>query len=211
VDADTRHAAFEESLRVIRQVWRGEGPTREAGIAGPGYEVPLPRANPDLARRSWVAANSLDAARIAGRGGHNMMFSFLRTPEQYASLRAAYGEAGGAGHVAANRPVSLGADDGSAWREAEPALRLLWRRFVDEGKIPRDRPEPETFTLENAPGQFVVGGPETVTRFLRDLHSKAPFDTFNMEPRWEGLAPEQVEATIRRFAEEVAPSLGHLS
>jgi alkanesulfonate monooxygenase SsuD/methylene tetrahydromethanopterin reductase-like flavin-dependent oxidoreductase (luciferase family) len=206
VDANTRHAAFEESLRVIREVWAGAGP-RSAPGAAPRYDPPLPLARPDLLQRSWLAANSLEAAGIAGRGGHNMMFSFLRTPEQYERLYEAYAAAGGLGSVAANRPVYLAGDDDTAWREAEPALRLLWRRFVEEGKIPRDRKEPERFTLENAPGQFVVGSPGTVVQFIRELRRRVPFDTFNIEPRWAGFTPAQVHASMRLFAREVMPGL----
>lgn len=206
VDTETRHERFAESLRTIREVWTGDGPSRPRG-EGTGYEPPLPRARPDLLARSWLAANSLEAAAMAGLGGHNVMFSFLRTPEQYASLYAAYLGAGGKGSVAANRPVYVGEDDASAWAEAEPALRILWRRFVQEGKIPKDRPEPETFNLENAPGQFLVGSAETVTRFIRDLQARVPFDTFNLEPRWAGLTPAQVQTTIRRVAEDVRPRL----
>jgi alkanesulfonate monooxygenase SsuD/methylene tetrahydromethanopterin reductase-like flavin-dependent oxidoreductase (luciferase family) len=212
VDAETRHWNFEQSLRIIRQVWAGEVPTWPD--ASPGYPFmgaassrPLPLARPDLHERAWVAANSLDAARIAARGGFNMLFSFLRTPEQYEALYQAYREEGGRGSVAANRPVYVGEDDPSAWAEAEPALRILWRRFVEEGKIPRDRPEPVTFNLENAPGQFVVGGPDTVARFIRDLRARIPFDVFNVEPRWAGFTPEQVQASMRRFMKEVVPQL----
>ena len=204
VAAETRHARFAESLRVIREVWSGAGPA-SAPEAKPAFGPPLPRAREDLLSRSWVAANSLEAAAIAGAGGHNMMFSFLRTPEQYGALHQAYVAAGGRGSVAANRPVYVGADDASAWREAEPALRILWRRFVQEGKIPADRPEPEVFTNENTPGQFLVGSAETVAAAIRRLREQVPFDTFNLEPRWAGLTPDQVRSTITRVAEDVVP------
>ena len=92
--------------------------------------------------------------------------------------------------MAANRPIFVGEDDADAWAQAERPLRILWKRFVEEGKIPRDRSEPERFTRENAPGQFLVGGPETIIRFVRDLHGRVPFDVFNVEPRWAGFAPE---------------------
>ena len=204
VDAGTRHAAFEESLRLIRLVWSGEGPTQAKG-EGPGYDVPLPLARRDLRARSWVAANSLEAARIAAQGGHNMMWSFLRTPSQYAALSDAYREAGGAMSVAANRPILVAETDAAAWEGAEAGLRLLWKRFVEEGKIPRDRPEPARFDAGNTPGQFLVGSPETVIRFIRDLRRVVPFDTFNVEPRWAGFTPEQVQASIRLFATRVMP------
>ena len=65
----------------------------------------------------------------------NMLFSHLRTPEQYRQYRALYRAAGGRGLVAANRPVFVGPDDDTAFAEAGPALRTLWRRFQQEGKI----------------------------------------------------------------------------
>src|SRR4051794_10259161 len=43
VDPDTRHSKFEQSLRVIRQVWSGHGPRRDHGD-GPRYDPPLPLA-----------------------------------------------------------------------------------------------------------------------------------------------------------------------
>ena len=210
VDAATRHANFDGALQVIRQVWSGAGPTRDEP-GRPRYGSPLPRPRPDLLSRSWVAANSEAAASIAARGGHNMMFSFLRTPEHYEALYATYRSAGGRGSVAANRPLYVGADEDTAWGEAEPALRILWKRFVAEGKIPPDRPEPERFTLENAPGQFVVGGPETVAGFFASLHHRVPFDVLNVEPRWEGIPPDQVIRSLVRFTEHVMPLLNDLT
>ena len=127
-----------------------------------------------LAGRSWVAVNSVGAARIAGRVGLNVLFSHLRTVEQYHEYLAAYRGAGGAGLLAANRPVFVGADDASAMAEIEPALRILWRRFRDEGKISRDAPEPKgVIELCRHPINFIIGGPETVveatTHFAREF------------------------------------------
>jgi alkanesulfonate monooxygenase SsuD/methylene tetrahydromethanopterin reductase-like flavin-dependent oxidoreductase (luciferase family) len=223
VDAATRHARFEESLAVVRAVWAGGQNGRmgewENGRSGPelplshspippfSHSVPLPVARPDLTARSWVAANSLEAAGIAGRGGHNMMFSFLRPPEQYEALYAAYRAAGGQRSVAANRPIYVGEDDAGAWAEAEPALRLLFHRFREEGKISRETAEPARFDATNAPGQFLVGGPDTIVRFIRDLRARIPFDTFNVEPRWAGFSPGQVQASMQRFADRVMPEL----
>jgi alkanesulfonate monooxygenase SsuD/methylene tetrahydromethanopterin reductase-like flavin-dependent oxidoreductase (luciferase family) len=205
VDADTRHAAFDQALRVIRDVWAGRGPT--ASAPGTGFGPPLPLARADLCARSWVAANSPEAARIAGAGGHHLMLSFLRTPEQYSRLLAEYRSAGGLGAVAANRPTYLATTDEQAWREAEPALRILWRRFVAEGKIPAGRPEPERFTLENAPGQFVVGCPDTVAAHFAELWHAAPYQVLNIEPRWAGLPPSMVHTSLRLFAGELMPRL----
>jgi len=204
VAAEARHRAFEASLATLRRVWAGEGPR---STEKPSYETPLPLALPDLTRRSWVAANSLEAAAIAGTGGHNIMYSFLRTPEHYEALTAAYLAAGGNLSIAANRPVHVAETDEQAWIQAEPALRTLWSRFVEEGKIPRDRPEPEVFDLTNTPGQFVVGSPATVTRFILDLRRRVPFDVFNFEPRWDGLTPSRIHQSLHLIARHVMPAV----
>jgi alkanesulfonate monooxygenase SsuD/methylene tetrahydromethanopterin reductase-like flavin-dependent oxidoreductase (luciferase family) len=207
-DEHERHARFEEALRVIRSAWSGQ----DAAPAPQYFRVPphqaLPVAAADLPRRCWVAANSLGSARIAGALGFNMLFSHLRTPEQYRQYLAAYRAAGGTGLVAANRPVFVGPDDAAAWARAEPALRLLWRRFRQEGKIPAGTPEPERpEDLVAHPINFVVGGPETVARRLGVLHRQAPFDVANVEVRWAGLPHALVRDSLRRLMEDVVPIL----
>jgi alkanesulfonate monooxygenase SsuD/methylene tetrahydromethanopterin reductase-like flavin-dependent oxidoreductase (luciferase family) len=137
-----------------------------------------------------------------------MLFSHLRTPEQYRRFSAAYREEGGSGLIAANRPVFVGPDDRAAWATAEPALRTLWRRFRDEGKIPAETPEPDDPSgLCAHPINFLVGGPETVARGLLDLHAESPYDVANVEVRWAGLSHEQVLDSLRRLLENVAPRL----
>ncbi len=210
VDAETRHARFEVCLKIIKNAWRGRAPDH-AGSGAAQINSILPIARPDLVSRSWIAANSIEAAAIAGRGGHNIMFSYLRSIDEYEAFYDAYQNAGGRGSVAANRPVYIGETDAAAWAEAEPALRLLWRRFVAEGKIPADRPEPQSFDLTNAPGQFIVGGTETVGQSIYELQRRVPFDTFNIEPHWDGLSEEQVHASLRRLATPVpmTPASAH--
>ncbi|GAC1452163.1 MAG: hypothetical protein NVSMB9_37170 [Isosphaeraceae bacterium] len=210
-DDHERHARFEEALRVIRAVWSGEwvGPKPRFFTEPPLRPPPIPSA--DLPGRCWLAVNSLDSARIAGAFGFNMLFSHLRTPEQYRHYRAGYAAAGGKGLVAANRPVFVGPDDARAFALAEPALRALWRRFRSEGKIPEDTPEPTGLEALSAhPINFLVGGPETVARQLRALRAEVPFDVANMEIRWAGLSHEQIRDSLRRLMEDVLPLLKDL-
>ena len=90
--------------------------------------------------------------------------------------------------LAANRPIFVGSDDETALREAEPALRILWRRFQQEGKIAPETPEPLSIAdLSAHPINFIVGGPESVARQLGELYSQAPSDVANVEVRWSGL------------------------
>ena len=207
-DDRTRQARFAEALRVIQAAWSGDW----SRVAPTSHAVPphraLPRPRADLASRCWVAVNSAGSARIAGALGFNMLFSHLRTPEQYREYRAAYREAGGSGLVAANRPVYTGPDDRTAFATVEPALRTLWRRFRAEGKIPADAREPEDpAELCGHPINFIVGGPETVAKRLLELHAEVPFDVANVEVRWAGLSHEETRESLRRLLEEATPHL----
>jgi alkanesulfonate monooxygenase SsuD/methylene tetrahydromethanopterin reductase-like flavin-dependent oxidoreductase (luciferase family) len=213
-DDHERHARFAEALGLICSAWRGTVASAAMGnrepppffAVPPHHSLPVPGA--DLAGRCWLAVNSLAAARIAGTFGFNMLFSHLRTPDQYRQYKAAYRAAGGTRLVAANRPVFVGPDDESAFTLAKPALRTLWRRFRQEGKIPAETPEPaQAQDLCGHPINFIVGGPESVARQLGELYDEVPFDVANVEVRWAGLPHDLVCDSLRRLMEEVMPIL----
>ena len=126
-------------------------------------------------------------------------------PKQYREYRVIYRESGGTGLVAANRPVFVGKDDASAWSEAEPALRVLWRRFRDEGKSRPMIPNRRLLPIWCHPINFIIGGPQSVVHQLCQLWEQVPFDVANVELRWSGLSHEQVCGSLRRLMEEVMP------
>ena len=195
-----RHERFEAAMRSILTGWRGRSDGSATSL--------VPRPASDLASRCWVAANSTAAAGIAGRLGLSMLFSHLRTPEQYRQYVAAFRSAGGGGLVAANRPIHVAADDATAFERIEPALRSLWRRFQAEGKIPRGMPEPTRVQdLCAHPINFIVGGPASVARQLKDLHEQCPYDVANVEVRWPGLSREATHDCLERLAGDVRPLL----
>jgi alkanesulfonate monooxygenase SsuD/methylene tetrahydromethanopterin reductase-like flavin-dependent oxidoreductase (luciferase family) len=209
-----RHARFEESLRLILSAWSRHG-IQQSPDSGSNPSVrfftvtrhqPLPIPAADLARRCWVAVNSIGSARIAGGLNFNVLFSHLRTPEQYREYSAVYRQAGGKGLLAANRPVFVGPDDATAFHQAEPALRILWRRFRHEGKIAAGTPEPRRLEdLCTHPINFIIGGPRSVARQLRELHDQARFDVANVEVRWAGLTHDLVRDSLVRLMHEVMP------
>lgn len=207
-----RHERFDEALRIILAAWSGQaGANASRFFRAPARRsLPVPAA--DLASRSWVAVNSEGAARIAGSLGFNVLFSHLRTPEQYRAYETTYRRAGGRGRIAANRPVYVGPDDATALAEAEPALRLLWRRFRAEGKIPASTEEPASpAELCAHPLNFIVGGPESVARQLLELSRQVAYDVANLEVRWAGLSHEQVRQSLSRLASDVRPMLVRIS
>jgi len=205
-----RHARFQEALGVIREIWSGSIAEHANGYFRLPEHRPLPVPAADLWSRTWIAVNSAGSARIAGALGLNMLFSHLRTPAQYREYTHIYHQAGGQGLIAANRPVFVAATDAEAWSLAEPALRILWRRFQAEGKIPAERVEPESPTgLIHHPINFIVGGPDSVARQLLDLHAQVPFDVANVELRWAGLDHHTVLESLRRLMEDVMPQLAN--
>jgi alkanesulfonate monooxygenase SsuD/methylene tetrahydromethanopterin reductase-like flavin-dependent oxidoreductase (luciferase family) len=211
-DERERHTRFEEALRLIRSAWNGtiagmgNGESSRYFAVPPHHSLPAPAA--DLAERCWLAVNSLGSARIAGTLNFNMLFSHLRTPEQYQQYRAAYRAAGGTGLIAANRPVFVSLNDEIAFARVEPALRILWRRFRQEGKIPKETPEPaRAEELCAHPINFIVGGPQSVALQLRELYATVPFDVANVEVRWTGLSHDLVRDSLRRLMEDVVPIL----
>ena len=203
-DTDQRHVRCEAALRLILAAWGGRIDAQTGTPFALPPQEPLPAATPGLASRSWLAVNSDGAARVAGLLGFNMLFSHLRTPAQYRQYRASYRSAGGSGRVAANRPVHVARDDGTAMERAGPALKLLWRRFRSEGKIPQSTPEPTCLQdLCAHPINFLVGGPATVARKLAELNEEAPFDVANLEVRWDGLGEADIHDCMRRLGDVI--------
>jgi alkanesulfonate monooxygenase SsuD/methylene tetrahydromethanopterin reductase-like flavin-dependent oxidoreductase (luciferase family) len=207
-ESEERHARFAEALQIVLAAWQGDIKHLESRYVPVPPHQPLPVARPDLPARSWLAVNSEGSAAIAGRLGFNMMFSHLRTLDQYKAYLHTYRSAGGRGLVAANRPVFVGPDDTTAWRMAEPALRTLWRRFRSEGKIASTTPESDDpRDLCGHPVNFLVGGPESVAGQITTLRRQVPFDVLNVEVRWDGLSHEAVCRSLRKLASEARPLL----
>jgi alkanesulfonate monooxygenase SsuD/methylene tetrahydromethanopterin reductase-like flavin-dependent oxidoreductase (luciferase family) len=206
-----RHTQFKQTLETILTTWHAGAERRElrdqsAAPDSSNAKTILPHPNPDLPSRTFIAVNSLGAAKIAGHFNLNVLFSHLRTPQQYNQYRAAYQAAGGHRQIAANRPVYVGHDDATAWQEAQPALRTLWRRFQQEGKIPPDTKEPTLPTdLCAHPINFIVGGPQSVARQLQALHHQSPYDIANVELRWPNLSHQQVRQSLTRLMQDVMP------
>ena len=137
-----------------------------------------------------------------------MLFSHLRTPDQYLQYVDTYRRAGGAGKIAINRPVYVGESDSIAWAEAEEAVRILCRRFRAEGKISANTPEPSSVReCCGHPLNFTIGSAASVARALQELHGDVPFDVANLEVRWAGLSHELVGRSLDRLGTQVPPVL----
>lgn len=210
-EADARHQRFAEQLDVLEQAWRGEPVAvhgRYVDVAAPRF---LPRATRPLADLLWIAANSEAQARLSGRRGYGIMLSRERRLGEMGRIVQAYHagreEAGlpAGGRVAASRPVFVGESDAAARAVVEQAVALMVARQKRERPQYANLPAPTSFEEACERVQFVAGGAETVAQAVCELQAEVPFTALHIQPRWQGLAPAQVQASIRRFQEQVVP------
>ena len=78
---------------------------------------------------------------------------------------------------------------------------MLFRSTADAPRAP------ETPREHLAALRFTVGDPERGVDELLALREQLDFTTLNLRPRWLGLTPEQVAASIELFASAVRPRL----
>ncbi|HEX2035829.1 MAG TPA: LLM class flavin-dependent oxidoreductase [Chloroflexota bacterium] len=210
-EAEARHRRFEEGLQVLEQAWRGEAIAVHGQYVAIESPPVLPRAIRPLEELLWIAANSEAQGYLAGRRGFGVMLSRERGVGTMGRIVAAYGagrEAAGrppGGRIAASRPVYVGASDEAARDEAASAVAIMVERQRRERPQYADLPPPSTFDEACDRVQFLVGGPHTVAAEVRRLYEQVPFTAMHVQPRWQGLAPELVQTSIRRFQEEVIP------
>ncbi|MDQ3700383.1 MAG: LLM class flavin-dependent oxidoreductase [Chloroflexota bacterium] len=208
--AAARHARFAEQLDVLEQAWRGEA----VDVQGERLRVTappvLPRPLRPLKNVLWIAANSLGQATLTGQRGYALMLSRERTVEEMRDLVAAYdagrraaGHPPGEGRVAASRAVHVGDSDGAAEAAVAEAVDLLVRRQRATRPGVAGRPYPVTFAQACAEAQFVAGGPQTVADVFAALKEAVPFTDLHLQMRWQGIAAEGVQGSIRRFWEVV--------
>jgi alkanesulfonate monooxygenase SsuD/methylene tetrahydromethanopterin reductase-like flavin-dependent oxidoreductase (luciferase family) len=213
--AEARHRRFAEGLDVLEQAWQGTAISVHGRYVEVEAPAVLPRATRPLRDLLWIAANSEPQAHEAGRRGYGMMLSRERSQEEMAGLlgsyrtgRAAAGRPAEGGRIAASRAVYVGATDDAAQAEAAPAVALMVERQRRERPRYADLPAPASFDEACRRVHFIAGGPETVAAEVRRIDAAVPFTALHIQPRWQGLHPPQVLATIRRFQEEVVPLAG---
>jgi alkanesulfonate monooxygenase SsuD/methylene tetrahydromethanopterin reductase-like flavin-dependent oxidoreductase (luciferase family) len=209
-----RHARLAEALDILELAWTGKPfayDGRFVQIPDPVRVVPHPTR--PLFPTLWLAANSPASATLAGRRGLKLMLSRERSNDELRALDAAYRtgreEAGlppEGGIASASRAMYVGENDAIAWREASEAVWLLNARMRRERAAIAALPPPRTVQEAAEQVQFVVGGPERCRASVQELLDVLPFDVFNLQARWAGLGAELVEASLQRFAEDVAPS-----
>jgi alkanesulfonate monooxygenase SsuD/methylene tetrahydromethanopterin reductase-like flavin-dependent oxidoreductase (luciferase family) len=208
-DQAERHARFEEALQVLQKCWDGTPVDHQ----GRFYQVQAARCVPTPHQAPgdmvWLAASSEPTARLAGRLGFGLQLPRGRPAQAYVPIITAYREewqqaghsAGRRQRVSIARCLYVGIDDREALRTVEAATR----RFAQHGPsaIPGT---PDIRELVDRL-QFCVGGPETVLAHVTELREVTGLTHLSMQPTWENLPAEATSASLRRYAELVAPRL----
>lgn len=214
---EKRLAVFEQKLGVVRRLLEGEAVTAE----GHGFRLAAQRLalRPTQVPRPpiWLAANNdgavLRAARLADAwllNPHTKLAELERQLVLYHAERTRCGLPP-AGEIPIIKELHVGSDDASAMRAVRPYLEDKYRAYVQWGQsevLPEGDTLRQEFEQLAQGGRFIVGGPETCARQVREHVERLGATTFLFRFQWPGMPQDLVLASMRRAAAEVFPLLG---
>jgi alkanesulfonate monooxygenase SsuD/methylene tetrahydromethanopterin reductase-like flavin-dependent oxidoreductase (luciferase family) len=209
-----RVGIFEQKVDVVRRLLEGEAVTAE----GHGFRLDSQRLaiRPAQSPRPpiWLAANNdaavLRAARLADAwllSPHTKLAELERQRGLYNAERERCGLRAAA-EVPIIKELYVGSDDDSAMRAARPYLEGKYDAYVQWGQsdvLPRDDTLRQAFDELAGAGRFIVGGPETCARQIREHIRRLGVTSLLFRCQWPGMPQELVLGSLRRAAEEVFP------
>jgi alkanesulfonate monooxygenase SsuD/methylene tetrahydromethanopterin reductase-like flavin-dependent oxidoreductase (luciferase family) len=213
---EKRLAVFEQKLDVVRRLLEGEAVTAE----GHGFRLrdqqlalrPTQTPRPPI----WLAANNdnavLRAARLADAwllNPHTKLDELERQLVLYHAERERCGLPR-AGEIPIIKELHVGSDDESAMRAVRPFLEDKYKAYVQWGQsevLPEGDTLRQAFDQLAQGGRFIVGGPESCARQVREHVDRLGATTFLFRFQWPGMPHELVLSSLRRAAEEVFPLL----
>lgn len=207
-----RPSRFEEHLAILRKAWSG-GPFTHAGryrrIEQPIRVTPLPlqRPHPPV----WCAAAGIPAAERAGRerlhltirGGRDVYEAWARGLEAQGENVADY-------QCVTRRSFYVADDPERAWAEIAPHIIYQTEAYAqwDFSGLGATADAPTEAEVEQlARRTWMIGTADDVAAQIRAYHDRLPFTQligFSVPP---GMAPEQMNPALERFAREVMPKL----
>jgi len=205
IDGRSKRARFDESLEILRRLWRGER-VRHAGLhyALDGVAInvrPYGGREPEI----YIAALREEAARYIGRAGENLMTVPYATVDRFEEIGRVIDAYRRGAAEAGHRPRSLVAlhtyvaeSDARARAEAEAAFDL----YVATRKYAKS----QTYGDILASGLSLFGSAETVIDKLVALHAMG-VDHVMALYTFGDLPPERGRDSLRRLAEEVLPAV----
>ncbi|HEY8486059.1 MAG TPA: LLM class flavin-dependent oxidoreductase [Limnochordales bacterium] len=215
VPATARVRRFVRNLRLLQMLWQG-GPVRYADeeVRLEGVRLSVPPAQPG-GPPVWMAANSDEAVRRAGRLGlvwlmnpHSRLDTLARQQQLY---RQALQQAGLPEPPvrAAIREVVWGPTEEQAWQEARRVLGSKYRTYTGWGQHrvqPADDPWAAEFA-ELARDRFVVGSSRTCAAELARVARQLSLTHLILRVRWAGSDHGAAMEAIQALGREVLPAL----
>ena len=229
VPYDESRERFLESLDVIVKAWTQERfshagkyfTCKNLGVVPRPYQKPHPPI--------WIAATTQDTFPMVGRMGHALVtglrgFDVPQIARQIAAYRGARREAGhaGPGSVYLRIPVYVAETADRARSEPEQSTVASYRRLAEtfaasvgevgttmgEERAERAQGLSEVTYDELLRDRVAYGTPDMVVERLGQLRDELGLTGVVAEPNVGGRIPlEQVNRSIRLYAEEVAPRL----
>ncbi len=211
---EKRLRIFEQKIDVVRRLLEGEAVTAEGhGFRLAGQRLAL-RPTQTPRPPIWLAANNdnavLRAARLADAwllNPHTKLDELERQLVLYHAERARC-DLPPAREIPIIKELYVGRDDASGMHEVRPYLEGKYKAYVQWGQS-EVLPEGDTLRREFAElaqgGRFIVGGPETCARQVREHVERLGATAFLFRFQWPGMPQELVLASMRRAAAEVFP------
>jgi len=213
---EKRLSIFEQKLDVVTRLLEGEVVTAEGhGFRLAGRQLalrPTQRPRPPI----WLAANNdkavLRAARLADAwllNPHTKLSELERQMGLYRSERERCGLRP-AEEVPIIKELYVGEDDESALRAIRPFLEDKYKAYVQWGQsevLPEGDTLRQGFEDLAGGGRFIVGGPATCARQLREHVERLGVTSFLCRFQWPGMPQELVLGSMRRAASDVFPLL----
>jgi len=213
---EKRLRIFEQKLDVVTRLLEGEAVTAE----GHGFRLhaqalalrPTQHPRPPI----WLAANNdkavLRAARLADAWLLNPHTKLSELERQIALYRAERERCSlpPAGEVPIIKELYVGEDDASALGAIRPFLEDKYKAYVQWGQsevLPEGDTLRQGFEQLAGGGRFIVGGPETCARQLREHVERLGVTCFLCRFQWPGMPQELVLESMRRAAADVFPLL----
>jgi alkanesulfonate monooxygenase SsuD/methylene tetrahydromethanopterin reductase-like flavin-dependent oxidoreductase (luciferase family) len=214
VAQDGKHDELRKTLRWLRRAWLGE--TIEVPGA-PEESSPIrivPQPVQDIDDMVWVAASTLDAAKVAGTLGHHLLLPSLRTPEVSSANVALYRDClteGGVPFDTRNLQCTvhlvLEKDHDAAMRTAAPIARFYYERYVANGSV--QRLEDESLPAIMRRINFVAGGPEAVAEQVAAVAATLSLTHVAFQSRLIGLPSAETLRGLELLMTDVLPLLAH--
>ncbi len=207
---EVRRERFAEALDVVLGLWRGA----PFAFDGRYFQLPAVTLRPaplgDLRTRTWVAANSVESAMLAGERGVGLMTSRERPLSHLREIVAAHRSVWERAGWTEPPPVSggfglyVGADDRSAETEVATTIPSLWEKVAIRPEW-STAPAPVSAVEAARRVGFLYGSPETVAPAIIARQRALSLTHVHVQLRWPGIGLTQTHACLRRLGHEVIP------